>query len=242
MNKLLCGLAAMVVLASPAIAANMQPLIEKAPRAAHNWTGLYFGAHCGGAWGNSKTSGNNGAFDQAPVSYTLQPSGAVCGGQVGFNLQVGGWFWGIEADFGYLGLKRSIKPADNFVEVKYGAYGVAAARLGVIVDRALLYTKGGVAFAKIRNTASDLDSGLVDTSDFSEINKTRIGWAAGAGVEYGLSSSWSIKVEYLYMDFGKDTSSNLDGDLFSHRNSVHTAKVGFNWFFGGGPAATMNYD
>jgi len=241
MNKLLFGMAAMVALGSPAVAADMQPMIGKAPPGFHNWTGLYFGGHCGGAWGETKTSGNNGAFDQAPVSYKLQPGGFVCGGQVGFNVQVGGWLWGIEGDFGYLGLQKSLTPSDNFVEVKYGAYGTATGRLGVVWDRALIYAKAGVAFARIRNTATDLDSGIVDASDFSEINKTQIGWAAGVGVEYGVSTSWSVKLEYLYMDFGKDTSTNIDGDVFTHRNSVHTAKVGFNWHFGGGPAVTARY-
>jgi len=245
MNKLIVGMAAVVLLGSPAFAADLQPMIGKAPPAAHNWTGLYFGAHCGGAWGNTKTTGDNGAFDEAGNElYTLRPHGFVCGGQLGFNLQMGGWFWGIEGDFGYLGLNKSITQIpspDNFVEVKYGAYGVAAARLGVVVDRALLYAKGGVAFARIRNTATDLDGTLADPSDFSELNKTHIGWAAGVGVEYGMSTSWSVKLEYLYLDFGRDNSTNIDGDLFTHRNSVHTAKVGFNWYFGGGPAVTARY-
>jgi outer membrane immunogenic protein len=233
MKTLLLGTAAMTLLATPVLAADLQ--IAKAP-ATYNWTGLYLGAHCGGAWGDTKTAGNNGAFDESARAYTLQPSGSVCGGQVGFNVQSGGWFWGIEGDFGYLGVKKSITPNDNFVEVKYGAYGAATARVGLVWDRALLYLKGGAAFAKIRNTATDLDGGVADSSDFSQLNKTRIGWAAGAGIEYGLSQSWSVKFEYLYMGFGNDSATNQDGDVFTHSNSIHTAKAGLNWRFGGGPA------
>src|SRR5262245_26677564 len=104
MHNLLFGIAAMAVLGSPASAADLQPSIGKAPTAAHNWTGLYFGGHCGGAWGNTKTTGDDGAFDEAgSESYTLRPSGFICGGQIGFNVQNGGWLWGIEGDFGYLG-------------------------------------------------------------------------------------------------------------------------------------------
>src|SRR5262249_29832983 len=102
--------------------------------------------------------------------------------------------------------------------------------------------KAGVAFAQIRNTAADLNNGtVIDPRDLTELDKTRIGWAAGTGIEYSLSSSWSLKLEYLYMDFGKDKSTNQDHDQFTHRNSVHTLKAGFNWHFGGGPALTMNY-
>jgi len=239
MRKFLLGAAAVLSLASPAFAADLRP-IGKAPTAtAYNWTGLYLGGHCGGAWGHTKTTGDDDAFDEAGVeTYKLRPSGLACGGQVGFNVQSGGWLWGIEGDVGYLGLKKSITQIaspDNFVEVKYGAYGTATARIGLVFDRTLLYGKGGAAFARIRNTATDLDSGLVDATDFSEINKTQIGWAAGAGVEYGLSPSWSVKLEYLYLDFGRDSIANQDGDVFTHRNSVHTAKAGLNWRFGGGP-------
>ena len=243
MKKLLMGMA-LVLLASPAFAADM---IGKAPPAAYNWTGLYLGGHCGWAWGNARTTGDRNAFDEtANETYNLDPSGLVCGGQLGFNMQMGGWLWGIEADLGYLGLSKSINQTAsprNFVEVKYGAYGVAAARVGVVLDRALIYAKGGVAFAKIRNTATDLDGGVtVDPSDFSELNKTHLGWAAGTGIEYGLSPNWSVKLEYLYMGFGKNSSTNLDHDTFTHRNSVQIVKAGLNWRFGGGPAIAMAYE
>ncbi len=45
----------------------------------------------------------------------------------------------------------------------------------------------------------------------------------------------SIKSEYLYMDFGKQTSTNLDGDLFQHKNNIQTFKVGLNYRWGGLP-------
>ena len=30
-----------------------------------------------------------------------------------------------------------------------------------------------------------------------------VGWTAGAGAEYALSPSWSLKAEYQHFDFGK---------------------------------------
>jgi outer membrane immunogenic protein len=247
MKSLLLATAASVVLASPAFPADLQPWVGKAPAGAHDWTGLYLGGHCGGAWGSTRTSGDKGAFnDNAIKVYNLESGGWTCGGQLGFNMQMGGWFWGSEADFGYLGLKKSMflraSPRD-FVEVKFGAYGVAAARAGVVLDRALIYAKAGVAFARIENTGGDLTNATtINSHDATDLDKTRIGWAAGTGIEYGLSSSWSVKLEYLYMGFGKDTSSNLDHDTFTHRNSVQIVKAGLNWRFGGGPALAMAYE
>jgi outer membrane immunogenic protein len=246
MKSLLLAAAVLVVLASPASTADMQPWVGKAPAGAHNWTGLYLGAHCGGVWGSTRTTGDVGAFDDsAREVYNLGSGGWTCGGQLGFNMQVGGWFWGTEADFGYLGLKKSIvqrASPRNFVEVKFGAYGVAAARAGVVLDRALIYGKAGVAFAKATNTAGDLDGGTtVDPSDLTVLDKNNIGWAAGTGIEYGVTSSWSVKLEYLYMGFAKSNSNNLDHDIFTHRNSVQIIKAGLNWRFGGGPAIAMGY-
>ena len=42
-----------------------------------------------------------------------------------------------------------------------------------------------------------------------------------------------MKSEYLYMDFGNERSTNLDGDRFEHRNQLHTWKVGLNYKWGG---------
>jgi outer membrane immunogenic protein len=35
---------------------------------------------------------------------------------------------------------------------------------------------------------------------FFNVNSTRFGWVAGAGVEYGLTPNWTIKGEALYAD------------------------------------------
>ena len=34
-----------------------------------------------------------------------------------------------------------------------------------------------------------------------------VGWTAGGGIEYAFSNSWSVKAEYLYLDFGDVTAS-----------------------------------
>ena len=33
-------------------------------------------------------------------------------------------------------------------------------------------------------------------------DNNRVGWTVGTGIEYALWNSWSVKVEYDYLDFG----------------------------------------
>jgi outer membrane immunogenic protein len=200
----------------------------------YNWQGLYLGMHGGGAWAHTRSTNTApfGGYDAGvPLGFTLAPSGAFIGGQVGGLLQSGNWVYGAELDFGQLGLDQTRVAGDDLTAVRYDWYGALTGRLGFAWDHALYYIKLGGALARIRNTASDLTGGAFTPTDVSQATGTRAGWAAGAGIEYGLGPNWSAKLEYLYMDFGSVTSSNLDGDRFHHDNSVHTIKLGVNYRF-----------
>jgi outer membrane immunogenic protein len=90
--------------------------------------------------------------------------------------------------------------------------------------------KGGLAAAQIENRAGALlGGGVADPFDLTETDETRLGWALGGGLEYAFRPDWSLKIEYMYMDFGTDTSGNFDGDGFSHDNDLHSVKVGLNY-------------
>jgi outer membrane immunogenic protein len=203
----------------------------------YNWTGFYVGVNVG--YGLADQSTDNltpfGGFDEgAPVRANLAPKGFVGGGQAGYNWQAGWAVLGIEAEAGYLGMRKEVTAIDDFTRAEYGWYGVLAGRAGVALDRTLLYAKFGGAWARIKNTASDLDAGVFDPLDFSSISKTHFGWAVGAGIEHAFLPNWSLKGEYLYLGFDKVRSFNATpGEAFEHRNEVHTAKIGLNYKFGG---------
>ena len=146
--------------------------------------------------------------------------------------------FGGEIDGGWLGPRQTLRQGDDLTAVKYGAYGTFTARAGIAYDRLLTYLKGGAVVANIRNTASDLNSvsGAVDPSDFSQVSKARWGWTIGSGFEYAIASNWTVKSEYLYMDFGTVHGTNVDGDTFSFKNQVQTFKVGLNYKWGGMPS------
>jgi outer membrane immunogenic protein len=237
----LAGVALAALMGGSAMAADMGAPLYKAPPPAppaFSWTGWYLGTHTGIVAGRTTTRNvaPYGGFDAGiPLSYDVNPVSIFGGGQIGYNWQLGSILLGAEIDGGYLGVRESQRPApDDLVQVKYGWYGTFTARGGFVYDRLLTYVKGGAAVASIRNTASDLDgAGAIDPTDFSQTNSTRWGWTVGTGFEYALLPNWTVKSEYLYMDFGTKSSSNLDGDVFQHQNRLQTFKIGLNYKWGG---------
>jgi outer membrane immunogenic protein len=210
--------------------------VEPAP-VAFSWNGFYVGGHTGVAVGRTTTSNNApyGGFDAGvPLSFDLNPVMIFGGGQLGYNWQYGAYVFGLESDIGYLGLRETIRPApDDFVSLHYGWYATMTGRLGFASNSVLTYVKGGAAVASITNQAGNMVGGVIDPDGFADTKKTRWGWTVGAGFEYAVARNWSVKTEYLFMDFGKHTTANLDGDTFTNRNQVHTWKVGVNYRFGG---------
>jgi outer membrane immunogenic protein len=115
-------------------------------------------------------------------------------------------------------------------------------RLGVTVKpELLLYATGGVAFTDFKFSSSYGDNavgfGFPGGTGFGSKSGVRTGWALGGGGEWLLDGGWSIKAEYLYVDFGSETvavpTSNtpafaqviqVDADL-----NAQLARVGLNY-------------
>jgi outer membrane immunogenic protein len=119
--------------------------------------------------------------------------------------------------------------------------GTVALRLGYAVDRILFYAKGGGAWAHDRFSITDIPSGIT----YARFDQSRWGWMAGGGVEYGVTSNWSMKVEYNYMDLGTERTNNIvcgpnfgctgPGGTFNQdvRQRIQVVKGGINYRFGG---------
>src|SRR5262249_35493846 len=67
---------------------------------------------------------------------------------------------------------------------------------------------------------------------------TKAGWALAAGAEVRLGGNWTGKIEYLYLDFGKvsttaslPTNSTPLGINFNSRVADHIVRVGVNYKF-----------
>lgn len=228
-----------------------------------SWTGFYVGAHGGGGWGN-----NDWQDFTNPIAGTSVPgpdanyrvSGALAGGQIGYNWQTGWTVFGIEADASWADIKGSGKNAP-FLDVGFPANGIPACmqqadptssgcsskiealgtitgRVGAAFDHALLYVKGGAAWGITKHTVNGM--GLVGAG-FGPISastsETRWGWTIGAGVEYAFAANWSVKAEYNYIDLGTERVNftyqppQFFGTSANLEQVLHVAKAGINYRF-----------
>ena len=97
-------------------------------------------------------------------------------------------------------------------------------RAGFAMDAALIYAKGGYAWANNKATISAL--GMTLASD----SQTHSGYTIGGGLEYLFTPNWSAKAEYMYTSLGSEIY-NLGGPLDSGNIDFHTIKVGVNYHF-----------
>jgi outer membrane immunogenic protein len=169
----------------------------------YNWTGFYIGGQ--GGYGG-------GTFDVTPRGADID--GWFAGGQVGFNWQSGRspWVFGVEVDSAFADIGRDVNDvtsyafASAFSTINY--FGTARIRVGYAIDRAMVYGTGGVAWAH-NELSLFANQNYVGTIAASA--NTHVGFVLGVGLEWALSRSWTMKVEYLYNDLG--SANYLDGPV-----------------------------
>ncbi|MDP3554680.1 outer membrane protein [Methylocystis sp.] len=110
--------------------------------------------------------------------------------------------------------------------------GTVRGRLGWLFTPTLLvYGTGGLAYggvsvstgvAQFNNDCAQFPAGCITSSAFSSgsFSDTRVGWTAGAGLEWMFMPNWSAKVEYLYYDLGNVSYS---GGLLTTFSNTLTA-------------------
>src|SRR5262245_2066374 len=95
-----------IAFATPCMAHAADVALKPSPTAAApvwSWTGLYAGIHLGNGWANNTWRGGSeffGGTGFAPFLGAGSGNGAVGGGQIGLNYQIGSWVWGAEIAFG----------------------------------------------------------------------------------------------------------------------------------------------
>jgi outer membrane immunogenic protein len=131
-------------------------------------------------------------------------------------------------------------------------FATLRARAGFLVEPTwLLYGTGGLAFAGTKfatnsNSTTTLTDSIGDivnpnnpfaigtpvstSAGFSE-TQDRVGFAVGAGVEKLLSQDWSVKAEYLFMDFGKHTFLAGTGEDTTITLTENIVRLGVNYRF-----------
>jgi outer membrane immunogenic protein len=241
MKKFLLATVALVALGAtvPALAADLgarpytkAPAYSAAP--IYNWTGFYIGGHIGGAF----------AGDRNFAGLSTSDNGRFMGGvQGGADYQFApNWVLGVEGQYSWLGNNNT---AIAFTGAGAGfvytnnqrAIGSATARAGYTWGPALLYVKGGYAWADVNDTLTFAGAPALFTFDRGH----KDGWTVGGGLEYMFAPNWSAKVEYQYYNFGDSafvTPAAL-ATFGSFHNDEHTVKAGINYRFNlgglGGP-------
>jgi outer membrane immunogenic protein len=246
----LLGAAALSVISmAPAFAADM-PVKAPARVVAYNWTGFYVGGNVGYAQSRSSNAftfvSPFGTLDLG--SDTAKTNGIIGGLQAGYNWQTGSFVLGVETDIQISGQKGSGSPVCPVAcgvgggvnyENKLTWLGTTRGRVGVAFDRMLVYGTGGVAYgAEKVSGALNVPTALA-VAPFSE-SSTRVGWTIGAGLEAALAANWTWRVEYLYVDLGTATFSQvapappfIPGSVNqSLRFRDNIVRVGVNYKFG----------
>lgn len=213
------------------------------------WAGPYIGVFGGYGFGRSTATttdqpGGNFGFDEGidNLTFPVNPTGAFGGVTVGYNQQAGAMVFGVEGDVGYLNLRDTVTTTpgnpigaldDDTGAVTYGFYATLAARFGIAMDRALLFARAGGIIAQYLGTYGDTDSGVPDATDQTTLGGPQYGYVIGAGAEFAFGADWTAKLEYNFLNLGTDTTTNVDGDTFTHRNQAHLIRFGLNFLFGG---------
>ena len=233
------------------------------------WTGLYFGANAGYGWGQYSSNitftglGASGLTNPVPgfgpagiaggiiavggptelsgtrIIGSGSPSGAIAGGQIGFNWQAGMFVFGAEIDGQWSGQENTFTvacgPRCSATEsIKIRSLATGRGRFGLAFDWIMPYVTGGAALVNGLNNLSMTVAGT--SASFLPLSHSTLGWTAGAGVEIALWSNWSAKFEYLYVSANGATKvafipnalglgfASTPGD---YRDNI--VRVGFNY-------------
>jgi outer membrane immunogenic protein len=269
-TKIVVALCLIGAMTGTSLAADVAVSELRVPRAipivqAVKWTGLYFGVNAGYSRTNVTTitlfQHTEPFIEQADLFSPFQVefagvgrsrgvtssttlSGAVAGGQIGFNWQTGWLVLGIEADGQWTGGENAVSVscgarctlADT---VKLKSFWSGRFRIGYAFDRFLAYATVGGAVASASHDLTLTLGGI--TANFVTLSGSKTGLAYGAGLEGLLWDNWSAKVEYLYLDIDNLVSEGFPpGNLFSRSVEVtvtsrfpeHVLRAGLNYRFG----------
>jgi outer membrane immunogenic protein len=240
MRKLVASASFLVLSSASVLAADLPMKAPPVVAPIYTWTGFYIGVNGGGGGmndSNSNTSvaGSSQQADQASTQFGVGPSsvggnnafhgtGAIAGGQLGYNYQMGNWVFGVEGEGYWSGMKGTLDASQNTFS---GAGGnvlaftnsvhnqtenrydfTIAGRMGIAFDRTLVYGKAGWAWGQFDalSNSTVLDFPPIETARTITTQSTWGGMLNGPlfglGIEYLITNNWTVKLEYNYIMFG----------------------------------------
>jgi outer membrane immunogenic protein len=209
------------------------------------WTSCYAGVHAGGGWGKKDMTDSVGIFSGITnySSVSDDVSGYQVGGQIGCDYQFAPtWVVGVEGAASGGNISKTVTipipsvPDTASFKSTTDFLASITGRIGYTWNRWMLYGKGGVALVGDRYHTDDL-AGLF----FFDATENRIGWTAGAGVEWAFTPEWSVKLEYNYYGFGTrsllftDTVTTNPNAPANISQSIQLVTLGVNFHARSGP-------
>ncbi|MBR0906620.1 carbohydrate porin [Bradyrhizobium liaoningense] len=198
------------------------------------WTGFYAGGHFG--YGAAAFSHGANPLPAQGVLLPQSATGLIGGYQLGYNRQLANRaVIGVEADATFTSpadgpaLTRSPVPFNTTIDY----VGTVRGRIGYAFDRFMPYVTGGVAWGHTHINVNDADG----VTPLFPVGHYQAGWTAGLGLEYAVSSGWTAKAEYGYVDLSHK-AYDLSGFGLGSVNvdpRIHLFRLGLNYQFGARP-------
>jgi outer membrane protein OmpA-like peptidoglycan-associated protein/opacity protein-like surface antigen len=233
-----------------------------------DWRGFYVGVNAGGAWSTTcNTWTANGPLANTPAfnNRDCPNRGTFVGGvQIGYNFQHDQWVWGFGADYDFWSSKSrtnslvyngAVFPQGTYSfsgQISPNGFAILGPRIGYAVDRWLPYLRVGGVFSsgshEVQAFYTPTGAASPTASFNGGKNSKSNGFGLGAGVEYALADSWSMRFEYTYVNLGKGSSSNvtctgsaaacnafanLSLDSIHNSFTASVARLAINYRFGG---------
>lgn len=219
-----------LLLGTSALAADLgAPPPARSP--AFNWSGFYAGVN--GGWGSADGSLTANGLITASGN---DVSGALAGGQLGFNWQAGALVVGVEGDYQWADQHKTTTFGVFEERTSLNSSATLRGRAGIAVDRVLLYGTAGGAWL---NGKDRLDATIGGTPvELISLSLNGWGWTAGGGVEVAALDNLTVKAEYLYLQSTSVSGSApiplaLGGGTLTATGKVHDhiGRVGVNYKF-----------
>ena len=171
----------------------------------YSWSGFYVGVNAGYGLSDHAHRPTCTAACAPTPSLNTDRDGFVGGGQLGYNQQIGRYLAGIEADIQYTDVGRTVVGSApgalaNSATQRLDYLGTLRARVGLVMDRVLVFATGGLAYGDVREAQTIVFPGATYSVASTA---TEFGYAAGGGVEYGFTPNLTGKAEALYYDLGR---------------------------------------
>ncbi len=217
--------------------------------AAYNWSGVYFGAHIGGGWGDvdirETLSLTIVGAPIAPLTQSHDTSGWLGGVQLGAMKQFGSFVVGTElslsgADingnggncFGITAVTAGLIGSNCETTVNWLLTGLAKA--GFAWDRWMVYGALGYAVAGVDHSIAltiPIGPGLGLSWSKQDVAH---GVAFGGGFDFALSKDFTIGLQYLHANLESQGEGLLLGGLITNgRRDIDldtiTARLSYKW-------------